>query len=233
MHIDLNHIIHCLWPILRSFLSRLRINYLCTKESLCNLPQSQKFIDHCCRKRHYSFEIRKCGSRDCNMCKPIRLTLEIFNQLKQLPDPMPGKDQHYLPFQDVFCHLTSEEHRPSRNRRKHFQSQQVYSILWIATRCWCAKNVKCVNCLKKLKPEHNRLLSLKFPLLVVLLFRILIFHLHSMRYRSLNCFDPIENLYFSADYEPICFYCTGQVKQEQSQATASGPAQRYYPQCVH
>ena len=91
---------------------------------------------------------------------------------------------------------------------------------------------------KKNKPEHRRLLSLKLELsftcgasLQDIDLPPLLNDVH-VYVRSLNCFDLIEKLYFSAGYEPICFYCAGQVKQEQSQATAFGPAQRYYPQCV-
>ena len=215
-----------------------------TKESLRALPQLQKFIDHCCRKRHYSFEIRKCGSRDCNMCKPIRLPLEVFSQLKQLPDPMPGKDQHYLPFQDVFGHPTSEEHRPSFNSKKQKKTLPFTASVQHVKNC--DMMLMCEECemwrllysKKKLKPEHRRLLSLKLDELsftcgASLQDIDLPPPLNEVYVRSLSCFDPIEKLYFSAGYEPICFYCAGQVEQEQSQATAFGPAQRYYPQCVH
>ena len=44
--------------------------------------------------------------------------------------------------------------------------------------------------------------------------------------RSVNCFDPIEKLYYSAGYEPIYLYCAGQVDT----ATESTS---YYPQCIH
>ena len=63
-----------------------------TKATLPSHPNMQQFMDHCCRKRHYSFEVRKCGSDDCNICRPVRLPLEVFEQLKPLPDPTPGVD---------------------------------------------------------------------------------------------------------------------------------------------
>ncbi len=53
-----------------------------TKATLPNHPRMQKFMDHCCRKRRYSFEVRKCGSADCDICKPVRLPLCVFEQLE-------------------------------------------------------------------------------------------------------------------------------------------------------
>ena len=49
-----------------------------TKASLPNHLPVQKFMDHYFRKHHYFFEIRKCGSADCDICKPVRLPLEVF-----------------------------------------------------------------------------------------------------------------------------------------------------------
>ena len=62
------------------------------KASLPNYPRVQKFMDHCCRKRHYSFEVRKCGTVDCNICKAVRLPPDVFEQLKPLLPlpPIPG-----------------------------------------------------------------------------------------------------------------------------------------------
>ena len=30
----------------------------------------QSFLKHCCRERHYFFDIKKCGDEACTMCKP-------------------------------------------------------------------------------------------------------------------------------------------------------------------
>ena len=46
------------------------VNTSINKKSLPNHPNLKEFMQHCCRKRHYSFEIRKCGSLECNICKP-------------------------------------------------------------------------------------------------------------------------------------------------------------------
>ena len=46
--------------------------------------------------------------------------------------------------------------------------------------------------------------------------------LNEVYVRNVNCADPIEKLYYSAGYDPICIYCAANV-------TADRP--EYYPQC--
>ena len=84
---------------------------------------------------------------------------------------------------------------------------------------------------KKLKAEDRRLLALKLDDLAFSCgasLQDLDFPapLNEVFVRSVNCFDPIEKLYYSAGYEPICLYCAGQVDT----ATESTS---YYPQCIH
>lgn len=55
----------------------------------------------------------ECGSSDCSICKAPRLPEEVFEQLQPLPDPTPGTDNHYIPFDEIIGKPTSEEHRPS------------------------------------------------------------------------------------------------------------------------
>ena len=71
---------------------------------------------HCCKQRHYFFDILKCGKPACMLCKPLRLSASEFSKLSHLPDPTPGTDGHYKPFQEVFKKPTTEEHRPSAKK---------------------------------------------------------------------------------------------------------------------
>ena len=41
------------------------------KASLISKPRLAEFIDHCCRRRHYYFEILKCGEESCVLCRPV------------------------------------------------------------------------------------------------------------------------------------------------------------------
>lgn len=67
----------------------------------------EAFLKHCCRERHYFFEIKKCGKNDCSICKPPRLPPETFTKLHR------SYAGHYKPFQDVLGTDTVEEHRLS------------------------------------------------------------------------------------------------------------------------
>jgi len=75
----------------------------------------QLYLKHCCRERHYFFDIKKCGDSNCNMCKPPRLPAEEFTKLKHLLDPVIAADAdgHYKKFDEVFGTSTMEEQRPS------------------------------------------------------------------------------------------------------------------------
>ena len=47
------------------------------------------FMTHCCQSRHYTFQIRKRGSKSCTLCGPIRHPRETFEKLHFLPEPVP------------------------------------------------------------------------------------------------------------------------------------------------
>jgi hypothetical protein len=75
-------------------------------------PKLEAFIYHCCVRRHYFFEIKKCGKSDCDICEKPCLSTDTFQALHSFPDPVPGTDGHYLPFSKGFGTKTSEKHRP-------------------------------------------------------------------------------------------------------------------------
>ena len=47
------------------------------------------------------------------MCKPPKLLVETFNTLKYMPDPVPGQEGHYKPFNEVYGMETTEKYVPS------------------------------------------------------------------------------------------------------------------------
>ena len=65
--------------------------------------------------------IKKCGIKNCNICQPSRLHQEIFKTLNMLPDPVPGEDEHYLPFENMYGTPTTEVHAPSSSKRSKKQ----------------------------------------------------------------------------------------------------------------
>ena len=88
------------------------------KSVLKTMPKLIEFIEHCCLARHYFFCMKKCGQESCLICKPPRLPPEVFGTLHMLPDPVPGEDWHYLPFESVYGTTTSEKDQPSLSQTK-------------------------------------------------------------------------------------------------------------------
>ena len=104
--------IHAMWSGLLIVDSALQKDESLTK----NLPSKQglvAFLKHCCTRRHYSFQIKKCGSDACDICKPINLPKEVFDSLIVLPDPVPCEDGHYKTLEELFGTETDRNHRPS------------------------------------------------------------------------------------------------------------------------
>lgn len=96
----------------------------------------EAFLKHCCRERHYFFEIKKCGKNACSIYKLPRLPPDTFTKLQHFPDPMPKSDGHYKPFQDVLGTDTVEEHRPSLQKissREKQLSTRVCNMFVTAT----------------------------------------------------------------------------------------------------
>ena len=69
--------IDSMWEMVQEIDSTIKQDELLTKK---NLPSKQglghslfEALLHCCTSRHYSFQIKKCGSESCGMCEPVRL----------------------------------------------------------------------------------------------------------------------------------------------------------------
>ena len=97
--------------------TKKRLKTIHCKTALC------EFIKHCCKVRHYSFQIKKCGQSSCSICKP---GFNMLETLSFLPDQIPKNDDHYESFSDVYRQTTSEQHRPSLIKNPQ-QKDWVYS----------------------------------------------------------------------------------------------------------
>ncbi len=107
----------------------------------------QEFFTHCCKKRTYFFEIKKCGEFNCEICGPIKSNPEIFNTLEGLPDPVPGNEGHYKEFLDIYGTSTTEEHCPSLLKKKQHNIpekivKKVGNVMGFSPRAQYAKNVR-------------------------------------------------------------------------------------------
>ena len=83
-----------------------------SKDCLANHSTLQEFMKHCCYQRRYVFGIKKCGKLNCKICKPPRLSEDIFKNIYHLPDPAPENTSHYKSFSDLYGTLTTEQHLP-------------------------------------------------------------------------------------------------------------------------
>ena len=82
------------------------------------------------------FHNKKCGQHACTICKPVRMPLEDFEKLSFLPDPVPGNDGHYLPFEEVYGTTTIEQHRPSlRAQNSHQKSLPFIASVQHVKKC--------------------------------------------------------------------------------------------------
>lgn len=205
------------------------------KSDLKSVPSIAQFLEHCTRQRHYFFEIRKCGEDTCGICEPIRLPREVFEQIKPFPDPMPGANEHYLPFREVYGSETTEEHRPSAMKKSskqrslpfHGKLQHVKNANMMIE-CEECGMWRLVYAQRKLNTSQRTSLErslngMSFSCGVPLQELDLGPELCDLVFvRTLQCGDPIEILYYTAKYEPICIYCAQPV------ASCEG---KTYPQC--
>ena len=90
-----------MWNELLTVDSTLTKDESVSEKSVHSKPGLAAFLQHCCTCRHYLFQIKKCGSETCDICKPVRLPKEVFNSLQILPDPVPGEDGHYKTLDDL------------------------------------------------------------------------------------------------------------------------------------
>ena len=189
---------------------------------LKDLPRLKAFIDHCCQTRHYHFCISKCGKQDCGICKPPRLPQEIFENVHMLPDPTPGEDEHYLPFENVYSTDTTEVHRPSLSKRSKKQKtlpfvasiQHVRNVNMVV-QCEECGMWRLIYSKKKLTVEakkelERKLSSFDFSCGASTTDLDLSDELADVHFRDLRCEDPIEKLYYSMGYEQICIYCSSE-----------------------
>jgi hypothetical protein len=209
------------WTTLIALDCTLREDIQYTKKKLSNHVNFVRFLDHCCHASHYCFDILKCGSTSCNICKPTQLPYEIFSKLRHLPHPMPGNDEHYRAFSDVFGDNTvTEDYRPSKKKQT---SSRGKSLSFYAS-VQHVKNsellVLCEEC------QMWRIIYSKYKLTKeqrITLQRILddfiytcgskLHDLHlpeefnNVEVKDHLCYDHIEKLYYSAKLSPICIFC--------------------------
>lgn len=111
--------IEAFWEILQQIDQSLAMSDT-SKKAIKAKKDLLRFISHCCQTSHYSFQIKKCGKPDCEICKPVRMDPAIFASLHYLQNPVPGIDDHYKSFDEVYGHdeALTDKHIPSIQQRK-------------------------------------------------------------------------------------------------------------------
>ena len=183
-----------------------------------------EFMTHCCQCSHYTFDILKCGEPSCRFCSPVRLPMDIFKKLHHIPHPMLGEDGHYRLFSEVFGTQTSEEHRPSfkqtlsssrkakRRRLPYYASVQHVKNSQLMVQCTECSMWRLIFSKFKLTREDRTYLQtlleeFEYSCGASLRDLELTDKFDNVEIRDHNCHDPIEILYYSAKYEPICVHC--------------------------
>ncbi|GBB98408.1 hypothetical protein RclHR1_03220001, partial [Rhizophagus clarus] len=98
-----------------------------SKKSIQNKSEFLEFYNHCCKSRHYFFEIKKCGLLDCHICKPVRCDSETWLKVHSFPDPIPTTDgKKYKSFEELYDQETTEEYRPSLSETKKSNNEMGF-----------------------------------------------------------------------------------------------------------
>jgi len=177
------------------------------------------FFDHCCQIRHYSFCVKKCGSRECDICEPVQMDSERFKEIHFLPDPMNGPNDHYVPFADAYGTSTTENDHPSL-----IQQRKIKTLTYSPSEQHAHKTgalVQCDECDKwrllfskrKLTARQRNELEgiiadVSYSCGATTDDLILPDTLKSVAIRSHNCSDPNEKIYYSVyKDDPICIHC--------------------------
>ena len=208
--------IHEFWSVLLLIDSTLTTctttkKLLKTKTAMC------EFIEHCCKVRHYSFQIKKCGQPSCAICKPVCLDSNVFETLSFFPDPIPENDDHYKSFSDVYGQTTSEQHRPSLTKKPRQKigfvpSQQHVKNVSTLIQCEECDKWRLMFCSHKLSRQEIVTLTkclddVSYTCGILFSGLNLPGRLKTVCVKDHACADRTEKLYYSCGFEPICCYC--------------------------
>lgn len=148
---------------------------------------------------------------------------------------MLGEDNHYKSFSEVFGTETTEECPSLKSKRKGKNSLPFSGCLQhvknsnLVIQCSECDMWRLIFSKYKLKPEQQRELQLFLDDFTYTCGSKLVDLLPPEEYkyveiRDHSCNDPIEKLYYSAKYEPLCIYCG----MEEPFTSSSS-----YPQCAN
>ena len=213
--------IEAFWEILEQIDETLTMSDT-TKKAIKGKQDLLRFIDHCCVVTHYSFQIKKCGKIDCTVCKPVRMDPAVFASLHYLPNPVPGSDDHYKSFEEVYgqSEALTEKHRPSLQQKKRkatsfSPSQQHVKNVGLLLQCEECDKWRLLFCKHKLTVQEvsdlqSILDDISYTCGTTFDDLELPGRLTNVFVKDHSCADSIEKLYYSCGFEPICVHCASE-----------------------
>ena len=163
------------------------------------------------------------------------LPQEIFSQIHHLPDPIPASDGHYKSFSNNYSTTTTEAHHPSLAKCTG-RTKILPSVTNVQHVCNVSLMIQCEECgMWRLLYSPRKLSSIAQQELVTILDDYtftcgatlsdseLSGSLSKVCICDLQCYDPLEKLYYSMNYDPICIHCCS----EDNIVSVQG----CYPQC--
>ncbi|XP_072024864.1 LOW QUALITY PROTEIN: uncharacterized protein [Amphiura filiformis] len=213
------------------------------KKDLRARKDLSKFLDHCTKRRTYSFSILKCGDQSCDICLPPRLSPDQFKLLCHLPDPVPdGTGDKYLPFEEKSSD-SDEQHLPSKKQKSRGTPGYKEAPFGLSAQT-AQTTLQCVECTKQ------RVVYSKKKLKTTQLdsfWRCMEYNFYTcgakmedfvtepednpdceilklLYVRSHLCMDKIETSYYAANFSDICCICGAEGDLVKSNA--------HYPICL-
>ena len=162
----------------------------------------------------------------------------VFDTLRHLPDLMiSASDQdHYLPFEEAMLQDTTNKDCPSLQQRKKKKSisfsPSVQHVNNVSTLMQCeeCQMWRLLFSKRKLTIPQRRTLERTLADIVyscgaTLEDLVMPPELSTVCVRDHQCGDPMEKLYYSAGYDPVCYYCA-------SENVDDSIAAEFYPMCT-
>ena len=187
------------------------------QKDLKKFPHLNHFLEHCCVRRKYLFCIKKCGSGECEVCRPPRLPAEVFATLHQFPDPMKASSgDSFKEFQEVWGTTTTERDRPSYKPPKSSGGKSAFRKSGETVRelviCGECLKPRCVYAAKSFtKEEALEFRKCKEEFIYVCGSSVIPedSQLQCAFEVDINCESPISKHYYSARLKlpPMCYVC--------------------------
>ncbi|PKY34602.1 hypothetical protein RhiirB3_499282, partial [Rhizophagus irregularis] len=211
----------------KMFKNILRIDSTLTKDETTQQQLRKhkplvEFIKTHCQERAYSFQIKKCNQPSCEVCYPIRMPIDVFQNLYFLPDPVPSRDNpdRYETFANLYGKFTTEKFRPSLINLNSKAELAPSNILISAKirgyiKCKSCGKTRCLYSELKLTEQEKQDLESALQTYTYSCGSPIFPDDHSLAQKvfvrvQISCDSPIELLYYTskkAGNIPICYWC--------------------------